>query len=310
MKAAYLQADSSKQCHVVFGDASKPHPGPGEVLIRVGAAGITPHELLWYPTTHTREGSARENAIPGHEFSGWVESVGVDVEGIVLGREIFGMNDWFGQGATAEYCLARPQDIATKPKKLTHAEAASVPISALTAWQGLFEKAKLRAGERVLVHGGSGSVGAYVIQLAKLHGAEVIATGSKSNLDFLKNLKADKVIDYRAVHFEQAVTNVDVVFDSAGGDVLTRSLALLTPTGRAVTVATVNETTADPRAKSAFFIVEPNGSQLADIANLIDGGFLRVFVADAVPLADTPKAFEEGHRPSGMHGKTVIIVRE
>lgn len=308
MKAAYLQSDTSQPPRVVLGNTSKPRPGPGEVLIRVGAAGITPHELLWYPTTHTRNGSARENAIPGHEFSGWVESIGTDVEGIVLGREVFGMNDWFDEGATAEYCIARPQDIATKPKKLKHSEAASVPISALTAWQGLFEKAKLKAGERILVHGGSGSVGAYVIQLAKLHGAEVIATGSEGNLDFLKSLKADRVIDYHAVPFEQGITNVDVIFDSAGGDVLMRSLALLSATGRAVTVATVNETTADPRAKSAFFIVEPNGSQLADIANLIDAGFLRVFVADAVPLADSPKAFQEGRRPAGTHGKTVIMV--
>jgi NADPH:quinone reductase-like Zn-dependent oxidoreductase len=262
MKAAYLRTAVNLQSGVVVGDKPKPSPGPGELLIRVGAAGMTPGELLWYPTTHTRQGSAREDPIPGHEFSGWVESVDSSIHGIVPGRQVFGMNDWFGQGATAEYCIALPQDVTAKPKRLSHAEAASVPISALTAWQALFDRAKLRAGERVLVHGGAGSVGAYVIQLAKLHGAEVIATGTAPNLEFLRSIKADQVIDYRAVPFEQAITTVDVVFDAAGGDVLTRSLPLLDVGGRAVTVATGNQSTADPRTKAAFFIVEPNGAQL------------------------------------------------
>ena len=308
MKAAYLSTDVNGKSRIVVGEKPKPCPGPSEVLIRVGAAGVTPGELLWYPTTHTRQGTAREDPIPGHEYSGWVESVGADVNGIVQGSQVFGMNDWFDQGATAEYCIALPKNMTAKPKKLNHPEAATVPISALTAWQGLFDKAKLRAGERVLVHGGSGSVGAYVIQLAKLHGAEVIATGSAANLEFLKSLKADKVIDYRAAPFEQAVTLVDVVFDSAGGDVLARSFPLLRVGGRAVTVATGNETTGDSRTKSAFFVVEPNGSQLADIANLIDGGFLRPFVADSVQFADSANALEEGARKAGKHGKTVIVI--
>lgn len=308
MRAAYLHTDASGQSRVVIGEKPRPSPGTGELLIRVGAVGITPGELQWYPTTHTPEGSVREDAIPGHEFSGWVESVGPRVEGLVPGCEVFGMNSWFSQGATAEYCIARPQDVAAKPKSLTHAEAASVPISALTAWQGLFEKAQLRAGERVLVHGGAGSVGAYAIQFAKLHGAHVIATGSRGNLDFLKLLKADQVIDYGAVPFEDSVSNVDVVFDSAGGDVLTRSLPLLTPGGRAVTVATANETTTDARAKAAFFVVEPDGRRLGEIANLIDQGAVRAFVAESVLLAESPEAFEQRHRPPGMHGKAVIII--
>lgn len=308
MRAAYLHTDASGQSRVVIGEKPRPSPETGELLIRVGAVGITPGELQWYPTMHTPEGSAREDAIPGHEFSGWVESVGARVEGLVPGCEVFGMNSWFRQGATAEYCIARPQDVAAKPKSLTHAEAASVPISALTAWQGLFEKAQLRAGERVLIHGGAGSVGAYAIQFAKLHGAHVIATGSGGNLEFLKLLKADQIIDYGAVPFEDSVSNIDVVFDSAGGDVLTRSLPLLTLGGRAVTVATANETTTDPRAKTAFFVVEPDGRGLGEIANLIDRGAVRAFVADSVALAKSPEAFEDRRRRTGTHGKTVITI--
>ncbi len=119
---------------------------------------------------------------------GIVAAVGEGVTGVEVGQEIYGMNDWFADGATAEYCLTLPGSIAAKPKSLTHIEAASVPISALTAWQGLFDRAKLQAGERVLVHGGAGAVGIFAVQLARSRGAHVIATASEHNLAFVSEL--------------------------------------------------------------------------------------------------------------------------
>ena len=129
--------DSAQGPPLVEADAPDPRPGPGEELIRVHAAGVTTTELLWYPTTHTKTGEKRTGAVPSHEFSDVVADVGEDVDRLEIGREVYGMNDWFSDGALAEYCLAPFSSVAPKPASLTHAEAASVPIPALTAWQGL-----------------------------------------------------------------------------------------------------------------------------------------------------------------------------
>ncbi len=172
-------------------------PGANEVLVQVYAAGVTPTELLWYPTSHNKDGSERTGAIPGHEFSGVITALGAAVNGYSIGDEVFGMNDWFADGATAEYCVADTSGIARKPASLTHAEAAAVPIGALTAWQGL-ERARLQAGQRILVHGGSGAVGVFVIQMARLRGAHVITTASAQNLEFVRGLGAEHAIDYSA----------------------------------------------------------------------------------------------------------------
>ena len=135
----------------------QPQPQRGELLVRVYAAGVTPTELLWYPTTHNKDGEKRSRAIPGHEFSGVIAAVGEETVGFEIGQEVYGMNDWFADGAMAEYCVTQPSSVAHKPPRLTHVEAASVPIGALTAWQGLFDRARLQAGEHVMVHGGAGA---------------------------------------------------------------------------------------------------------------------------------------------------------
>ena len=167
-------------------EAPQPQPGRGELLIRVVAAGVTPTELKWYPTSHRKTGENRTGAILSHEFSGIVAATGEEVADAQIGSEVYGMNDWFADGALAEYCVTQPASVATKPARLTHIEAASVPIGALTAWQGLFDHAKLQAGERVLVHGGSGGVGLFAVQLARNQGAHVIATASAHNLEFVE----------------------------------------------------------------------------------------------------------------------------
>src|SRR4051794_959262 len=163
MKAIRLHARGGPEAFV-FEDAPTPRPGVGEVLVRVHAAAVTPTELLWVPTWTTRAGEPRPlPVIPGHEFSGEIAALGEGVADSSVGDPVYGMNDWFGDGAQAEFCLARPTDIAAKPRSVDHVAAASVPISALTAWQGLIERGGLSAGQRVLIHGASGGVGLFAI---------------------------------------------------------------------------------------------------------------------------------------------------
>ncbi|HEY4051454.1 MAG TPA: NADP-dependent oxidoreductase, partial [Acidobacteriaceae bacterium] len=247
-------------------EVPQPQPGKDEVLVRVYAAGVTPTELLWYPTTHTKSGAPRHNAIPGHEFSGVIAAVGEQVGGFTVGQAVYGMNDWFAEGATAEYCITNPESIAPKPAGLTYLSAATVPIGALTAWQALIDRGKVRAGDRVLVHGGAGSVGSFALQLAHLHGAYVIATASSNNLAFVAELGADETIDYTASRFEENMQDVDFVLDTVGGETLARSWAILKPGGKLVTIAANSEGATDQRIKEAFFIVEPNEPQLLQIA--------------------------------------------
>jgi NADPH:quinone reductase-like Zn-dependent oxidoreductase len=306
MKAIQLR-DNSQMPQLVEVDVPQPTPSDGELLIKVHAAGVTTTELLWYPTLHTKNGEKRVHAIPCHEFSGVIAGLGSGVEWFEMGDEVYGMNDWFEQGAAAEYCLTTPSSIARKPSKLSHSEAAAVPIGALTAWQGLFDRARLQNGERVLVHGGAGAVGAFVVQLAKLHGADVIATASTDNIDFIISLGADEAIDYKTRSFETAVEKVDVVFDCVGSDLLARSWNLLKPNGRAVTIASSNEGSGDDRIKSAFFIVEPKRQQLSDIGILIDGGSLRPFIGAELPLKDAPAAYSGLIQRTSGRGKIVLI---
>jgi NADPH:quinone reductase-like Zn-dependent oxidoreductase len=289
-------------------EVSKPAPGKGEVLIQVHAAGVTPTELIWYPTSNTKDGQPRLRAIPGHEFSGVVAAIGEGAAGFVVGDEVYGLNDWFADGATGEYCITRPASIARKPKALTHAEAAAVPIGALTAWQGLLDRAKVQAGEHVLVHGGAGAVGVFAIQLVRLHGARVTTTASAKNAAFVSQLGAETVIDYAMTAFEDVVRDVDVVFDTVGGETLQKSWSVLKPGGRLVTIAADVEGRTDARSKEAFFIVEPNQKQLSEIGDLLDSGKLRVFVDAEVSLADAPAAYERKvHRRLG-YGKVVVVI--
>ncbi len=287
--------------------ADMPSPGRGELLIRVCAAGVILTELSWSPTTHTKTGEPRVGAIPGHEFSGLVAGAGADAGSFEIAQEVYGMNDWYSDGAMAEYCVAPVCGVAPKPQHLSHVEAASIPISALTAWQGLFDRAKLQGGERVLVHGGAGAVGTMVIQLAKLHGAEVIATASARNREFVAHLGATQVIDYREARFEEQVKDVDVVFDTVGGDTLERSWGVLKPGGRLVTVVSTAANSTDDRVKKAFFIVEPNQKQLVEVGALLDSGRLHPAVDAVIRFSHAAEAYA-GETARQGRGKLVIAL--
>jgi len=286
-------------------DAPRPQPGEGEVAIAVHAAAVTPTELLWVPTWTTRAGTPRPfPIILGHELSGVVAALGPGVNDLRVGDAVVGMNDWFCDGAQAEYCVARAVDVALKPDSLSHVEAAAMPISTLTAWQGLFQRANLAGGQRVLVHGASGGVGLFAVQLARWRGAHVIGTASAANLDFTRSLGADEVIDYHTQRFEDVAGVVDVVFDTVGGDTLSRSWNVLKPDGKLVTIAASEERAETQRVRDAFFIVEPDRAQLTEIAHLIDRKVLRPIVGAVFPLEEGRRAYET--KPP--RGKTVLSI--
>jgi NADPH:quinone reductase-like Zn-dependent oxidoreductase len=303
-----MRVNANGEPALIAAELPRPEPGEGELLIRVCAAGVTPTELLWSPTIRARDGAPRKGAVPGHEFSCVIAGLGKHTNRFKVGQEVYGMNDWFADGASAEFCLTQPQNIAPKPATLTHEAAATVPIGALTAWQGLFERANIQPGERLLVQGGAGAVGLFAVQLARLHGAHVVATASSIHLKWVAELGANQVIDYKTSRFEDQKQKVDVVFDTVGGETLERSWNMLNPSGRLVTVAADREGTADQRAKDAFFIVEPNQAQLVEVAKLLDAGTLKAFVSAIVPLEEAAAAYGGAFQGKRGCGKIAISV--
>lgn len=305
MNAVFLSKPGGYE-GLLFGELPEPKAGPGEVLVKVHAAAVTPTEFQWFPTFKTQNGDPRPYPIVlSHEFSGVIASLGTGVREFEIGDAVYGMNDWFKNGALADFCVAPATNVALKPSTLEHAQAATVPISALTAWQGLFDHGRLQSGQRVLIQGASGGVGVFAVQLAHWRGAEVIATASAHNLDFVRELGANEVIDYKAAQFEMMVRNVDLVFDSVGGETLARSWSVLKPSGRLVTIAAQSESTTDERTRSAFFIVEPSRTQLGDLAQLFDTHVIRPFVEASYPLADAREAYARAAR-GGMRGKIAL----
>jgi NADPH:quinone reductase-like Zn-dependent oxidoreductase len=307
MKAIRLHTHGGPEA-LVYEEAPEPRSQAGEVMIRVHAAAITPTELAWDPTWQTRNGAARPfPIIPGHEFSGTVAAVGEGVAKPSVGEAVYGINDWFANGAQAEYCLAKLGEIAPKPRSLSHVEAAVVPISGLTAWQGLFERAHLQQGQSILIHGAAGGVGVFATQLARWRGARVIATAAAGNRDLVRSLGADEVIDYHARRFEDVVREVDVVFDTVGGETLQRSWQVLKPGGKLVSVSHLTAKAADQRDRETFLMVHADSRQLTELARLLDAGKIQLVVAAIFPLREARQAYEragEGH----LQGKVVLNI--
>src|SRR2546425_9866736 len=216
--------------------APRPEPRPGEALVRVHAAGITPTELGWEATWVDAAGHPRTPTTPSHEFAGVVEAVGHGVVHVAVGDAVYGLVDFHRDGAAAEYVTLGARDLAKRPASVDDVHAAAMPLSGLTAWQALVEQANLQTGQRVLIHGGAGGVGSFAVQLAPALGAEVYATASGRDLDFVRGLGADTVIDYRGQRFEDVAHDVDVVVDTVGGETLARSFASLRRGGTLVTL--------------------------------------------------------------------------
>ncbi len=285
----------------------RPLPKPDQIVVSVRAAGVTPTELLWYPTTHNKDGSPRVGAVPGHEFSGVVSAIGERVIGFRVGDGILGMSDWFENGATAEFCLTDEKSCILKPPTLSHLSAAATPISALTAWRGLVERAKVKSGDRVLIVGASGSVGLMAVQIARLRGCIVFGSASASAALQLASLGCEETLDYRTQPFHDYLQNIDVVFDTVGGDTLARAEKILALRGRMVTIAADAEGNDHPAIKAAFFIVESSVPQLELVARLLQEGKLQSFVEAVMPLADAPQAYSVNVNVSGL-GKLILQV--
>lgn len=282
-----------------------PHAAANDVVVRVHAAGFTPGELEW-PTTWTdRAGHDRTPSVPGHDLSGVVAELGYGTTGLTVGQRVFGLADWARNGALAEYTAVEARNLAPLPADIDHTVAAAVPISGLSAWQGLLDHARLTAGQTVLVHGAAGGVGSIAVQLAREVGARVIGTGRAANRDTALAVGVDAFIDLQSDTLEDA-GEVDVVFDVIGGEILDRSAALVRPGGTLVSLAGV--ATRPPKdGRAIFFVVEPDRARLADLAQRLRDGRLKPVVGTVRPLAEAAVAFAPGPRPPG---KTVIRVTE
>lgn len=310
MKAIYLPVKGGAES-LVFGELPIPAPQPGEVLVRVHAAAVTPSELGWLPTFQARSGAARSfPVIPGHEFSGVIAGINGEVGDLMVGDEVFGLNDWYSNGAQAQYCTAPAAFVAPKPSAVDHAIAAAAPISALTAWQAVVVRARLGHGQTILIHGAAGAVGLFAVQIAREVGAQVIATAAAEDHAVLRSLGAEVLIDYRNQRFEDYVRDVDVVFDTVGGETLARSWSVLRPDGTVVTIATSSAASNNSRTRDAFMLVEADRAQLAALGQAIDFGKRRVFVAGRHPLAQARQAYAQPAHRAGYGKHVISIVQE
>lgn len=291
-------------------DVPEPEPGDGEVVVQVKCAGVGPWDA-WI-----RSGkSVLPQPLPltlGSDLSGVIHSIGVGVEGLQTGDEVFGVTNERFTGAYAEYAAAKAAMIAPKPKSLNHAHAASVPVVAVTAWQMVFELAQLAPGQSVLVHGGAGNVGAYAVQLAKRAGAMVIATASAKDATYARSLGTDGVIDYRARRFEEQVKDMDAVLDTVGGEILDRSYGVVKRGGILVSAATrpSNEKAAQHGVRALFFLVAVTTERLRKIAELIDAGKLKTEVGEVLWLYEARQAHEMLEGAPHRRGKIVIKVAD
>ncbi|MER6187662.1 NADP-dependent oxidoreductase [Streptomyces sp. NPDC001652] len=289
-------------------EVARPEPGLNEVLVRVHAAGVNPVDFK----TRASGALIEWGEVPavGWDVSGTVEAVGPGVGMFRPGDEVYGMPLFPRQaGAYAEYVVAPARHLAPKPANLTHVQAAALPLAALTAWQALVDTAGVRAGERVLVHAAAGGVGHLAVQIAKARGAYVIGTASAGKHDLLRQLGADEVIDYRTVRFEDAVGDVDVVLDGLGGQNAERSLTVLRPGGRLITLPGPADVPADVpgHVRAVWMLVEPDHLGLREIAALAERGALTPVVETVVPLAEAAKAHEIGEQ-GRTTGKIVLSV--
>ena len=309
---------------LVLDDVPTPEIARGEVLVKINSTAVNHLDLV------KASGAARQIFpldlpwIPGHECSGVVEQIGSDVAGYAPGDAVFAATET--GGAYAEYLAVQPALIAKKPSNLSFEEAASVPVAAQTAWQGLFTHGHLEKGQTILIHGGAGAVGAYAVQLAAHAGATVIATASGDNEAYVKSIGASRVIDHRKAQFEKVLEEkVDVVFDLVGGDTQQRSFLVLKEGGRLVSaVQPVSQEEAAKHGVSGEMLrLAPSSDVLGKLARLLEEGTIRTDVATVYPLQDAAQAWKDvagnlprvhGISPSGpgtkrrSHGKIVLRV--
>lgn len=290
---------------LLYEDAPDPQPAIGDALVQVRAASFTPTELTW-PLRTDRAGHDRGPIIPAHEGSGVVVALGYGTAGLSAGDEVYGLIDGYRDGWAAEYVAIEARSLAPKPATLDFTAAAAIPQAGLTSWQALFDHGRLESGQTVVIHGAGGGVGAVGVQLARWAGARVIGTGRASARRRVLDLGADEFVDLEQDGWEKAAGQVDLVYDTIGGDVLARSAVMVRPGGALVTVMNPPQTSRDD-IRTVHFVRDANGTQLREISRLVDEGTVRPQVGAVYPLAEAREAFL-AKSTQHIQGKVVLTV--
>jgi NADPH:quinone reductase-like Zn-dependent oxidoreductase len=304
MKGIVVTDEAAGPAGMTLAERPEPVAAINDVIVEVHASGFVPTETAWPSTWTDRRGGDRTPSIPGHELAGVVSALGYGTTGVSVGQRVLGLADWHRDGTLAEYVAIEARNLAPLPGDVDFTVGASLPISGLTAWQGLFDHGHLKAGQTVLAHGAAGAVGTMVTQLAREAGAYVIGTGRAAD--------RDKALDFGAHEFAALDTDtlediggVDLVFDVIGGDIQKRSARLIRPGGTLVTV--VGPPEARPTDGLAIdFVVESDRAQLSEIVQRVRDGRLRTNIDTIAPLDDAVAALNPTQR---RKGKTIIRVR-
>jgi NADPH:quinone reductase-like Zn-dependent oxidoreductase len=304
MKAIVVTDRAAGMAGMKLVDRPEPRAAINDVVVQVHASGFVGTELAWPSTWTDRLNRDRTPSIPGHELAGVVTAFGYGTTGLSMGQRVFGLTDWTRDGTLAEYAAVEARNLAPLPGDVDFAVGASLPISGLTAWQGLFEHGRLQAGQRVLAHGAAGAVGSMVVQLAREVGAHVIGTGRAADRQKALDFGAQEFVDLDNDALED-VGSVDLVFDVIGGDIGKRSARLIRPGGTLVSIVGPSE--ARPVDGLAIdFVVESDRAQLREIVQRVRDGRLRTNIGAVALLDDAAAVFNSTERRAG---KTVIRVR-
>lgn len=304
MKAIVVTDHSTGTSGMKLVERPEPQPAINDVLVEIHASGFVPTELTWPSTWADRQGRERTPSIPGHELAGVVTALGYGTTGLSVGQRVFGLADWHRDGTLAQYVAIEARNLAPLPGDVDFTIGASLPISGLTAWQGLFQHGRLQAGQSVLAHGAAGAVGSMVTQLAREAGAYVIGTGRAADRQKALDLGANAFVDLDNDRLED-VGGVDLVFDLIGGDIQKRSAALVRAGGTLVSV--VGPVEARPRDGLAIdFVVEADRAQLSEIVQRVRDGRLRPNIGKVSTLEEAVATFNATERRTG---KTIIRVR-
>jgi NADPH:quinone reductase-like Zn-dependent oxidoreductase len=304
MRAIVVTDEAAGMAGMTLTDRPEPEPAGNDVVVRVHASGFTPGELTWPGTWTDRLGRDRTPSIPGHEVAGAVSALGYGTRGLSVGQRVFGLADWTRDGTLAEYVAVEARNLAPLPGDVDFTVGASLPISGLTAWQGLFVHGRFEVGQTLLVHGAGGGVGSVVAQLAREAGAYVIGTGRAADRQAALDFGAQEFVDLGNDSLED-VGEVDLVFDMIGGDIQKRSAALVRAGGTLVSIA------GPPEARPADglavdFVVEADRAQLSELVQRVRDGRLRTNIANVATLDDAIAALNPTER---VKGKTIIRVR-
>ncbi|HEY4249983.1 MAG TPA: NADP-dependent oxidoreductase [Roseomonas sp.] len=304
MKTIVVTDQAAGTAGMQLAERPAPQPAINDVVVRVHAAGFVGTELAWPSTWTDRLGRDRTPSIPGHELAGVVTALGYGTTGLSVGQRVFGLTDWTRDGTLAEYTAVEARNLAPLPGDVDFTVGASLPISGLTAWQGLFDHGRLRAGQSVIAHGAAGAVGSMVTQLARLAGAYVIGTGRAADRQKALDFGAQAFVDLENDRLED-VGGVDLVFDLIGGDIGRRSAGLVRAGGTLVSI--VGPAEARPADGLAIdFVVEADRAQLGEIVQRVRDGRLRTHIGTIATLDEAVAAFNSRER---RPGKTIIRVR-